>query len=183
MVHVPDVFVPEYRPARKLPIVSSAGWWLNRWPFLGWLETAVKVMAFVVASYVPLRNAVNMDPRTHSQSASFYIETFLMFGGSSVIALALLDRIFYREMISMIFVFPNIWAHWNIAVAMYQSGRGGISTRYFRLFLWLMLAGDIVKLLFFAVHDFSMLSVARYVRVDREMFPQRISLRVRMCGN
>lgn len=65
----------------------------------------------------------------------------------------------------MIFVFPNMWAHWNVFLAMYQFGRSGISARYFRIFCFLMLAGDVVKLVFFAVHDFSMLNIARYVRL------------------
>jgi hypothetical protein len=166
MVYIPNAFIPEYRAARKLPIASSGGWWLNRWPFLGWLETAVKVMAFIVASHVPLRNSGDFDISARSQSPSFYIETFLMFGGASLITLAVLDRIFYREIISMMFVLPNIWAHWTVAAAMYRFGRGGISTRYFRQFCWLMLTGDVVKLMFFTVHDFSMLSVARFVRVS-----------------
>jgi hypothetical protein len=166
MVYIPNAFIPEYRAARKLSIVSSSGWWLNRWPFLGWLETAVKIMAFVVASYVPVRNSGDFDVPAFSQYPSFYLETFLMFGGASLITLAILDRIFYREVISMLFVFPNIWAHWTVAGAMYRLGRGGISTRYFRQFCWLMLAGDVVKLIFFTVHDFSMLSVARFVCVS-----------------
>jgi hypothetical protein len=165
MVFIPGAFLPEYRVARKFPITSTDGWWLNRWPMLGWLETIIKLAAFVAAAYVPLRNpTVIPPPRSYVGRASFSCETFLMFGAAVLLSLAIFDRLcLYREVISMIFVFPNMWAHWNVVIAMYRLGRSGISVRHFRIFCFLMLAGDVVKLIFFAVHDFSMLNIARYV--------------------
>lgn len=165
MVFFPQTFLAEYRVARKYPVFSLDGWWVNRWPLLGLLETILKVAAFVVAFFVPLTNPPPFStPRSHLDLASFYCETFLMFGASVVLSLAILDRVFlYREVISLIFVFPNMWAHWRVFMAMYRYGRAGISARHFRMFCLLMLSGDIVKLLFFAVHDFSMLNVARYI--------------------
>jgi hypothetical protein len=165
MVFVPGTFLAEYRVARNFPITSSDGWWVNRWPLLGWLETVVKLFAFAVAAHVPLRNpAPYSPPRSPLDRASFYCETVLMFGAAVLLSLAIFDRLLlYREVISMVFVFPNMWAHWNIFFAMYRCGRDGISVGHFRIFCLLMLAGDVVKLVFFAVHDFSMLNVARYV--------------------
>jgi hypothetical protein len=157
--------VPEYRPARKFPLVASDGWWLNRWPVLGWLETVVKLTAFCVAAYVPLPEPHPYMPlRSDVSRVVFLAETFLMFGGSTLIALAIFDRLVYREIVSMLFVVPNNWAHWTVVSAMYRYGRGGVSVRHFRLFCWLMLAGDVIKLVFFAVHDFRILAVTRFVR-------------------
>lgn len=165
MVFVPGTFLAEYRVARKFPVFSSDGWWINRWPFLGWLETAVKVIAFFVAAYVPLEEAGQYAPQAFSLDlAPFYCQTVLMWGASVLLTLGIIERLMlYREVVSMIFVFPNVWAHWNVFFALYRFGRGGISTQHFRIFCYLMLAGDIVKLIFFAVHDFSMLNIARYV--------------------
>jgi hypothetical protein len=164
MVYVPDVFVPEYRPARKFSLLAVNGWWLNRWPVLGWLETIVKLAAFCVAAYVPLPDPPPYFPaRSDIARTVFFLEIFLMLGGSTLIALACIDRLVYREIVSILFVFPNNWAHWTILSAMYRHGRAGISVRHFRLFCWLMLAGDIIKLVFFAVHDFRILAVTRFV--------------------
>lgn len=99
-----------------------------------------------------------------SISKPFAIEAATMLLASALITAAIIDRMVYREIVSMIFVFPSNWAHWTVTSAMLRSGREGINIRYFRIFCWLMLAGDIVKLVFFAVHDFSRLNVARYVR-------------------
>lgn len=82
---------------------------------------------------------------------------------SSLLALAVVDRVVYRELISMVFVFPNNWAHWSVTTSMLRHGRVGLNVRYFRCFVCLMFIGDIVKLVFFAVHDFSRLHVARFV--------------------
>lgn len=165
MVFFPPTFLAEYRVARKYPVLSLDGWWVNRWPLLGWLETILKLTAFAVAVYVPLPNPPPFSPpRSHVDRASFYCETFLMFGAAVLLSLAIFDRVFlYREVISLLFVFPNMWAHWHVFLAMFRYGRAGISARYFRMFCLLMLSGDVVKLLFFAMHDFSMLNIARYV--------------------
>lgn len=165
MVYFPRTFIAEYRVARTLPLLSSAGWWVNRWPFLGLLETAVKLCAFLAAAYVPL-GASSAPPATALERAPFYAQTFLFFGGTVILSLAIFERVLmYRELISVAFVLPNIWAHWTVLAAMYR-GRAAVSVFHFRVFLALMLAGDVVKLVFFAVHDFSMLNIARYVRAN-----------------
>lgn len=160
MVVILSEFLPEYRPARKFPITSTKGWWLNRWPFLGWLETFVKISAWFFVPYIALDTAEPVDVET--MSVNFAVETGLMLTASVLLLLAIIDRLVYREVISMIFVFPNNWAHWTVALAMHKYGRSGVNLRYVRIFCWLTLAGDIVKLMFFAYHDFSRLNVSRY---------------------
>lgn len=160
MVFIPAEFLPEYRPSRKFSPLSSDGWWLNRWPLLGWLETFVKVAAWCFVPYIPVPAAEPVPFETIPKP--FAIETLIMLIASVLLAAAIIDRLVYREIISMIFVFPTNWAHWTVAMAMYRGGRHGVNVRYFRIFCWLMLAGDVVKLLFFAVHDFSRLNISRY---------------------
>lgn len=160
MVVVLSEFLPEYRPARKFSITSTKGWWLNRWPFLGWLETFVKISAWFFVPYVVLDSAEVAN--VESMTVNFAVETALMFIASVLLLFAIIDRLVYREIISIIFVFPNNWAHWTVALAMHKYGRAGVNLRYFRIFCWLTFAGDIVKLIFFAYHDFSRLNVSRY---------------------
>lgn len=168
MVYIPELFVPEYRAARKYSLASSDGWWLNRWPLLGWMETFVKIAAWCFVPLVPVQNAQRIS--IDRMSPAFFMETCIMLASAALISAAIIDRMVYREIISMIFVFPNNWAHWTVASAMLRAGRDGINPKYFRIFCWLMLAGDVVKLVFFAVHDFSLLNVARYVRMQPKNF-------------
>lgn len=165
MVFIPAEFIPEYRAARKHSLFSPRGWWLNRWPLLGWMETFVKIAAWCFVPYVTLdnqnANMANVDVR--HMSPSFAVETLIMLIASALLAAAIIDRLIYRELISIMFVFPNNWAHWTVTMAMLRHGRSGVSSRYLRIFCFLMFAGDIIKLLFFTFHDFSLLSVARYV--------------------
>lgn len=162
MVFRPNTFLSEYRPARKQSLFSSDGWWLNRWPLLGWLETFVKIGAWCFVPYIAVPNAPRVS--IEMSSPAFLVQTFIMGAASVLIGAAVFDRLFYRDIISMVFVIPNNWAHWTVFAAMVRGGRGGVNVHYLRIFFWLMLAGDIIKLIFFVVHDFSIALVAKYVR-------------------
>lgn len=163
MVFFAPLFIPEYRPSRIFSILSSNGWWLNHWPLLGWLETFVKIAAWCFVPYIP--NPVHAPSSSLPERVLqlFSVQIFLMGIATILITAAILDRLNYREIISIIFVFPNNWAHWTVFTTMWRAGRNGINVRYARIFFWLMLAGDLIKLLFFAVHDFSRLNISRYV--------------------
>lgn len=186
MVFVPSEFLPEYRPARKYSLLESNGWWLNHWPLLGWLETFVKMAAWLFvprivmdgAKPLPAATSLSMLSSLLSEQqqpqgatsaaaaavrAAFAVETAIMLIAALLIAAAVIDRLVYREIISIMFVFPNNWAHWSVALSMLRYGKTGINVRYLRIFLLLTFAGDVIKLIFFAVHDFSRLNVSRYV--------------------
>ncbi|CAN8064883.1 unnamed protein product [Agarophyton chilense] len=128
---------------------------------LGWLETFIKIAAWIAVPHI--RNRVPEQVPTLSPPA--LIQFTVMLVASTLLLLAIIDRLVYREIISMMFVFPNNWAHWTVTLALYQCGREGINTKYFRIFCWLMFTGDIVKLAFFAFHDFSRLGITIYVLV------------------
>ncbi len=59
----------------------------------------------------------------------------------------------------MLFVFPNNWAHWSVYAALAERRVDGVALRSF---LWLMFAGDVVKLVFFVVHGFEIKALAKY---------------------
>lgn len=163
-MYIPSRFIPEYRTARKHSLLSTNGWWLNRWPILGWLETFVKIAAwcFVPFIYASPKQPLAEVSQLTGLTPTFATQTFLMFIATFGMALAILDRLNYRELISILFVIPNNWAHWSLFLAMYKNGRSSLNVRYFRMFFGLMLAGDLIKLLFFAVHDFKRLGISRF---------------------
>lgn len=228
MVYIPPHFIAEWREARKASIFSSAGWWLNRWPALGWAETLLKVIAWTYAPYVALvppapgapsvfltapaeaagaaatttaaaggadagtaavaaaaaaaaagattaaAATLPASPRAvvaalagapgFAGDAAFALQTGVMAAAAALILAAIIDRLVYREVISAIFVVPNSWAHVVVVASMVRGGRGGVDAAALRGFCWWMLAGDVIKLVFFAVHDFDIIAVAKYVR-------------------
>lgn len=164
MVYHPARFISEYPACRKASIFSSDGWWLNRWPILGWMETFVKVFAW---TFVPSAIAPVSSTATTSDvlmSAEEFSQAFIMGLASVLLAAAIVDRLVYRELVSIVFVFPNNWAHWSVFLAL-ARGSQQIRTESFRAFLWLMFAGDVIKLVFFAVHGFEIKAIAKVVRI------------------
>jgi len=156
----PAQFIGYYPEAKKYSLFSSKGWWLNRWPFLGWLETVLKLCGFICAYYVPGR--LVLDPKREKANFPLWrnIELFTCAVCTLLVTLGILDRIFYREVVSIIFIVFNNWAHWTVFLALYKGNYDRKSLLYFLTFMTL---GDIVKLIFFKVHDFNIGSVAKAV--------------------
>jgi len=169
-MYIASGFIAEYRESRGYSIFSSQGWWLNMWPFWGWIETFLKVFAWLFVFGIR-SNSNPSHPNNTVQSYSlsnypaFRVQVIIMTIACIFLALAILDRLLlYREVISMIFVFPNNLAHWTVLKAMIDLGPNQISHFHLRAFLWLMFLGDISKLIFFKVHDFNIKAVAKHVR-------------------
>ncbi|KAA8490867.1 hypothetical protein FVE85_1314 [Porphyridium purpureum] len=164
-MYIPDHFIAEWRDARNYGILDSRGWWMNPWPFWGWVETFTKVAAwlFVLRIRSPGVKASHTSVLTWMQAGPAYkAEVAVMFVACFFLLLAILDRLLlYREVISMAFVFPNNLAHWSVLYTMLH-GPELLSTRHYRAFLWLMLLGDVSKLIFFKVHDFNIKALAKH---------------------
>ena len=65
---------------------------------------------------------------------------------------AIFDRLAMREIVAMVFVLINNMGHWAMVAALASKpGPGGLLLA----FAGLMLLGDLVKLVFLRVHDFS----------------------------
>eukprot|EP00871_Galdieria_phlegrea_P003785 jgi/Galph1/4407/GphlegSOOS_G3061.1 len=150
-------FMAYYPEAKKHSVLSSQGWWLNQWLFLGWLETVLKVCAFLFAYYVPQQEPV-VDKWQHSALRFRNVEIFLFGICTVLITVAIVDRLFYREVISIIFVIPNNWVHWRVFLALW---RGHYVRKWLIYFLSFFVLGDVVKLLFFRVYDFNIGQVAK----------------------
>jgi hypothetical protein len=130
-------------------------WHIGKWTGLGWLETGLKGVAFIVA-YVALGRALDAGIITTLPSPST-IQTMTLVILALGLSVAIFDRLQDKEIIAMIFLVFNIVAHWGILFSLARVENAGIFLTYFALF---MLAGDIVKIIFikttgFTVRDYS----------------------------
>lgn len=137
---------------------SSKRWHVATWHPLAWVETAVKVAAHVVAVIV-LVGALQRGGWTWpggARLAQFIVLIVLSLG----LVAAIFDRLQEREIVAMVFVLVNNVAHWGMVVALaVPPGPGSALTA----FAALMLAGDLVKLVFLTVTDFTVRDTPRSV--------------------
>lgn len=73
---------------------------------------------------------------------------------------AITDRYRGREIVAMIFILLNNLGHWGMVVALASEPGPGV---LLPLFAGLMLAGDLVKLIFLKVHDYTVRDYSRVV--------------------
>jgi len=123
-------------------------WHAERWPPLSWAETALKLAAFGVA-YTTLVSSVGR-PAAPAVEWTWRLASQVAILGVLSIGLLLVvwDRWRRREVISMVFVLLNVPAHWGLFAAVLRTptAQSGLL-----LFVWIMLAGDVVKSLSFYV--------------------------------
>lgn len=125
-------------------------WHVAPWPPLAWLETVIKLTALVLGT-IALVQALS--------GGTFALPGGLRMAQLVILALlslglvaAIFDRFAEREIVAMIFVIINNLGHWGMVVALAsEPGPGGLLLA----FAGLMLLGDLVKLVFLKVHDFS----------------------------
>jgi hypothetical protein len=144
---------------------ASKRWHVAQWHPLAWVETAVKVAAHVIA-LVALGRALQRGGWTWpggGQLAQLVVLIVLSLG----LVAAIFDRLAEREIIAMIFVLLNNLAHWGMVVALtIPPGPGSLLT----YFAALMLIGDLVKLRFLAVTDFTVRDTPRSVLYGLTLF-------------
>jgi hypothetical protein len=128
------------------------------WPPLAWLETVIKLAAIVVG-VVALVQALSggaLGLPGGARLAQLIILAVLSLG----LVAAIFDRWRGREIVAMIFVLLNNAGHWGMVIALASKpGPGALLLA----FAGLMLVGDLVKLLFFKVHDFSVAGTPKSV--------------------
>lgn len=128
----------------------AKSWHVAEWPPLAWLETIIKLAAIVVG-LIALAQALSSGTfglPGGIRLAQLVVLTVLALG----LLAAILDRIIGREIVAMAFVILNNLGHWGMVVALaFSPGPGVLLVAYAAL----MLVGDLVKLVFLKVHDFS----------------------------
>lgn len=127
---------------------NPSAWHVARWPLLAWVETAIKVVGQVFG-IMALISAFSGEGFALPGGVRL-VQTIIMAILALGLTVAIADRIRYREIISMIFVIPNNFAHWGIVLALLAG-----QTQYLAPFAALFLLGDIVKLVFIRVHQFT----------------------------
>lgn len=136
-------------------------WRVDRWPALAWLETVIKLLAIalgILALAQALAGGSFVVP-SGLRLAQFVILAFLSLG----LVAAIFDRLAEPEIVAMVFVLLNNLGHWGMVIALAtEPGPGALLTA----FAALMLAGDVVKLVFLKVHDFSVRDTSNAVLLE-----------------
>lgn len=129
---------------------TTKGWHVDRWPPLAWLQTAIKLAAIIlgiVAGVLVLSSGTLALP-AGLRLAQLIILVILSLG----LVAAILDRLAGREIVAMVFALLNNLGHWGMVISLATSpGLGWMLPA----FAALMLLGDLVKLVFLKIHDFT----------------------------
>lgn len=129
--------------------MKNENWHLENWHLLGWIETIIKSLAIIIGIYVfflgiKQPNFLNINNLPLIQLVIFLILSLgLLF--------AIINRYQKKDIISMVFILFNNWAHWGLLYAIFK----GVNIKFLYSFVLLMLAGDIVKLVFLKKYNYS----------------------------
>ena len=126
---------------------KPAGWHMAAWPPLAWLETVLKLGAIGVALGTLLDRLPDLALSVPAgvRLLQLVVLALLSFG----LLLAIGDRLRDREVVAMVFVILNNLGHWSMVLLLAAGGDVPLLT-----FLLLMIAGDVVKLIFIRVNRF-----------------------------
>ncbi len=131
-------------------MTTAKQWHISNWSALGWLETGIKLLAFL-AAILALINALSRGTLTVPAGARLVQVIVLL-----VLALGLLaglaDRYNQREIIAMGFILLNNLAHWGIVYALLTIP---VPTSLLLIFAGLMLLGDLVKVYWLRVSGYT----------------------------
>ncbi len=133
------------------PWTGQQGWHVANWGWWGWAETVAKLAAIVVglAAAIGGGGAVAV-PDDHR--IAFWALTAVAVGYT----VAIYDRFIDREIFAMGFIVAVVVAHWAMVYAMGRDVWPGTAVRWFAA---LMLAGDLIKIGFFATTRTSVRSI------------------------
>jgi hypothetical protein len=133
--------------------VSAPDWHVAHWGPLGWLETALKTAGILVGvGALVAATGHPADAPTGARLAAVMVLAVLCLGLLAAIA----DRYAEREVIGMVFVIGMNAGHLAMLAALLRYGGLDDALLAFAL---LMLAGDLVKLVFLATTGFRVRSV------------------------
>lgn len=129
---------------------SAKTWHVAKWPPLAWLETGIKLVALGigVGTAVSALAAANFSFPTGLRLAQFILLTILSLG----LVAAIFDRLADREIVAMGFVVLNNLGHWGMVLGLTAVGT---NSSVVWLFAGLMLLGDLVKIWFIKVTNFT----------------------------
>ncbi len=137
------------------PTAERPAWHVGDWGTLGWLETALKLggIGVGVAALIAALGRAAEGPGG-ARLAEVVILGLLALGLVAAIA----DRLAEREIVGMAFILAMNAGHIAMLVALARDAEAGT---LLAVFAALMLAGDLVKVVFLATTGFTVRSVPR----------------------
>lgn len=129
---------------------GARGWYVAPMDRLEYLETALKIIAIVIAAVTFITSFQAEELARPAGPAG--IQSRILMWMALALAVAVLDRLQQRELVSVFFVIFNDLAHW----AMYLSLMSGLGSAIpVVLYAGFMMAGDVVKMVFFATSGYT----------------------------
>jgi len=129
---------------------ASKKWHVANWSLLGWLETGIKLIAFV-AALVALITALSSGTFT-APSGAHLIQVIVLSVLSLGLTAGIVDRYNQREIIAMGFILLNNIAHWGMVYALLTIPA---PASLLLIFAGLMLVGDLVKIYWLRVSGYT----------------------------
>lgn len=123
-------------------------WYVATWPPLAWVETLIKAIGQLIG-IIALMRAFSGEGFALPGGVRL-VQTIVMGILALGLTVGIADRIRYREIVSMIFIIPNNFAHWGIVLSLLAG-----QTQYLMPFAAIFLLGDLVKLAFIRVNRFT----------------------------
>ncbi len=127
----------------------NKNWHFENWHLLGWIETVIKILAIFIGIYSFFLGIKQPEFLNINNLPFIPLVIFLIL--SLGLLLAIFNRYQKKDIISMVFILFNNWGHWGLLYAIYK----GINVKFLYSFVLLMLAGDLVKLVFIKKHNYS----------------------------
>jgi len=131
-------------------IANQKTWHIDRWPLLAWIETVIKLVAFIFSFYAILSTipTLSLVSPSGKNIALIIIQGVLSLG----LVAAIFDRLQEKEIVAMLFVIFNNLAHWSAFILLFDNQ----PPFYLISIFWAaMLLGDLVKIVFLYVHNFT----------------------------
>lgn len=129
--------------------MNNKNWHIENWHLLGWIETIIKSLAILIGIYAFFLGIKKSGFLNINSLPSIQVVIFLIL--SVGLLLAIINRYQKKDIISMVFIIFNNWAHWGLLYAIFK----GINIKFLYSFVLLMLAGDIVKIVFLKKYNYS----------------------------
>jgi hypothetical protein len=132
------------------PSSPQKSWYIANWSPLGWLETAIKLVALMVAMIALSVTSGTFSSPSGARLVQVIVLVILSLGLTAGIA----DRYQQREIIAMLFIVINNVGHWGMVYALLTkvASDGSLTAKNLMpIFAGLMLLGDLVKLVWLRV--------------------------------
>ncbi len=137
---------------------ATRQWHIGDYGTLGWVETGLKTLAVLIglSTGIAALQTGSLAFPEGTQAIQLIVLGFM----ALLLTLAIADRVIDREIIAMVFIIFNVLSHWGMVLGLATPGL--IEGRLVP-FCVFMIAGDIVKIIFFATTGFQIRDIPRNV--------------------